>query len=77
MRVSSQETLIQNLAGQLHSDYMNSQATFSKTHLIFSSSSGLAQIRSKSPDTITSWVLSGFAVSNETGFGVANEKPQV
>ncbi|CAB4017257.1 CD109 antigen-like, partial [Paramuricea clavata] len=39
-------------------------------------SSGHAQVQSVSPDTITSWVLSGFAVSNETGFGVANEKPQ-
>ena len=43
----------------------------------YHSSSGHAQVQSKSPDTITSWVLSGFAVSNETGFGVANEKPQV
>jgi hypothetical protein len=43
----------------------------------YRSSSGHAQVQSTSPDTITSWVLSGFAVSNETGFGVANEKPQV
>ena len=43
----------------------------------FCSSSGNAQVRSKSPDTITSWILSGFAVSNETGFGVGSTKPQV
>ncbi|XP_028411916.1 CD109 antigen-like isoform X2 [Dendronephthya gigantea] len=40
-------------------------------------SAGQAQVLSKSPDTITSWVLSGFSVSNVTGFGVANEKPQL
>ena len=38
---------------------------------------GQAQVSTKSPDTITSWVLSGFAVSNVTGFGVADKKPQV
>lgn len=45
--------------------------------IFFDSSFGNARLDSNSPDTITSWVLSGFAVSNLTGFGVANEKQQV
>lgn len=41
------------------------------------SSSGEVEFQRAVPDTLTTWVASAFAVSNTTGFGVGELKPQV
>lgn len=40
-------------------------------------SDGLARFKSKVPDTITSWVLSGFSINEEIGFGLSDGKNTV
>ena len=41
------------------------------------SSTGEVEFQRAVPDTLTSWVASAFAVSNSTGLGVGELKPQV
>ena len=41
------------------------------------STDGQTVMTAQIPDTITSWVLSAFAVSSETGLGVAAERAEV
>lgn len=41
------------------------------------SSAGEVEFQRAVPDTLTTWVASAFAVSNVTGFGVGELKPQV
>lgn len=41
------------------------------------SSSGEVEFQRAVPDTLTTWVASAFAVSNSTGLGVGELKPQV
>ena len=41
------------------------------------SSTGEVEFQRAVPDTLTTWVASAFAVSNSTGFGVGELKPQV
>ena len=41
------------------------------------SSSGEVEVQLAVPDTLTTWVASAFAVSNSTGLGVGELKPQV
>jgi len=41
------------------------------------SSAGEVEFQRAVPDTLTTWVASAFAVSNSTGLGVGELKPQV
>jgi len=41
------------------------------------SADGQATLTATVPDTITSWVLSAFAVNRDVGLGVATERAQV
>lgn len=43
----------------------------------FVSSAGEVEFQRAVPDTLTTWVTSAFAVSNVTGLGVGELKPQV
>lgn len=46
-------------------------------HVLAFSSSGEVEFQRAVPDTLTTWVASAFAVSNTTGFGVGELKPEV
>ena len=38
------------------------------------SENGVAEFNTKAPDTITSWVLNAFSVSESSGLGIADEQ---
>lgn len=46
-------------------------------YVLFVSSAGEVEFQRAVPDKLTTWVTSAFAVSNVTGLGVGELKPQV
>jgi len=41
------------------------------------SADGQTTMTATVPDTITSWVLSAFAINSDVGFGIASERAKV